>query len=174
MRAGRGTGDLIVESGLCVRSLQMDYDDDVANQSGQWLYDHARRPQRKPFLPVGSFTHSHNPFTSAREYWDLYDHGEELGERGMWFKFNPYEQSVKVPPLIQALGAKVGQRFNPGLIKQKVLACQRRRLFLPSTLTKGAYTPWDFQVRRECRYSADNGFRMRLRHWPRARPVPRR
>ncbi len=183
----------IVESGLCVRSLQMDYDDDVAHQSVQWLYDNARRPEGNPFLLVASFTHPHNPFTISREYWDLYDHskvemptvpfipyeqrdpwsqryyklirqdehrvtdemilsarhayygmvsyvdrkvgllldalektnaldntvivftadhGEMLGERGMWFKFNPYEQSVKVPLIIQAPGANVGQRVS--------------------------------------------------------------
>lgn len=336
----------IVESGLCVRSLQMDYDDEVANQSVQWLYDHARRPGSDPFLLVASFTHPHNPFTISQEYWDLYDdaqiampavpfipyekrdpwsqryyklirqdehnvtdehirsarhayygmvsyvdhkvgllvealektgmldntvivftadHGEMLGERGMWFKFNPYEQSVKVPLIIQAPGAKPGQRvsancslvdllptlmdlatdgkpptlvdhcdgrslsallhgtdpswpdealveftgegvhapalilregkykyvycegdpgmlfdlasdpaelhnlcedpafvslagkfrkeietrFQPVLIKEEVLASQRRRLFLHTTLTKGAYTPWDYQVRKD-------------------------
>ena len=336
----------IVESGLCVRSLQMDYDDDVAHQSVQWLYDHARRPAADPFLLVASFTHPHNPFTISREYWDLYthtqiqmpavpfihfeqrdpwsqryyklirqdehrvtdemilsarhayygmvsyvdhkvgllldalektnaldntvivftaDHGEMLGERGMWFKFNPFEQSVKVPLIIHAPGAKAGQRvsancslvdllptlvdlatdghppamidpcdghslsawlhgsdpawtdealieftgegvhapalilkkgahkyvycegdpgmlfdlhsdpaelrnlclepafaplaqrfvdeieqrFEPGRIKQEVLASQRRRLFLHSTLTKGAHAPWDYQVRKD-------------------------
>ena len=30
-----------------------------------------------------------------------------------------------------------------------MLASQRRRLFLHATLTKGAYTPWDFQVRKD-------------------------
>ncbi len=181
----------IVESGLCVRSLQMDYDDEVAHQSVQWLYDHARRPEGQPFLLVSSFTHPHNPFTISREFWDLYrdddipmptvpfipfeqrdpwsqryyrlirqdehrvtdamvrsarhayygmvsyvdhkvgllldaleqtgvadntavvftaDHGEMLGERGMWFKFNPYEQSIKVPLIISAPGARAGQR----------------------------------------------------------------
>ncbi len=336
----------IVESGLCVRSLQMDYDDEVAHQSVQRLYDHARRPERNPFLLVASFTHPHNPFTISREYWDLYehskiempavpfiayeqrdpwsqryyklirqdehrvtddmilsarhayygmvsyvdhqvglllealemtgaadntvivftaDHGEMLGERGMWFKFNPDEQSIKVPLMVQAPGAKLGhrvgancslvdllptlvdlatdgrplaladhcdgrslsallhgsdpdradealieftgegvhapalilrrghfkyvycegdpgmmfdlqrdpaelrnlcqepafaavaqrfveeieQRFNPAQIKQQVLASQRRRLFLHATLTQGAYTPWDFQVRKD-------------------------
>ncbi len=38
------------------------------------------------------------------------DHGEMLGERGMWYKFNPYEQSIKVPLIISAPGAKSGQR----------------------------------------------------------------
>ena len=336
----------IVESGLCVRSLQMDYDDDVAHQSVQWLYDHARRPQADPFMLVSSFTHPHNPFTISREYCDLYrhdqiempavpfipyeerdpwsqryfklirqdehrvtdemilsarhayygmvsyidhkvgllldtleqtgtldntviiftaDHGEMLGERGMWFKFNPYEQSIKVPLLISAPGApaarRVGQncslvdllptlldlatdgqppaladpidghslspllhgsdpawtdealieftgegvhapalilrqghykyvycegdpgllfdlksdpselhnlcqdpalkamaqrfvddiqrRFEPDRIKREVLASQRRRLFLHTTLIKGTHTPWDFEVRKD-------------------------
>jgi choline-sulfatase len=333
----------IVESGLCVRSLQMDYDDEVGHQSVQWLYDHARRPEAQPFLLVSSFTHPHNPFTISREYWDLYehskiemptvpfipyeqrdawsqryyklirqdehrvtdamilsarhayygmvsyvdhkvgllldtlektgaadntvivftaDHGEMLGERGMWFKFNPFEQSIKVPLIIQAPGAlsnhrvsancslvdllptlldlategkppaladacdghslgpllhgsdpawadealieftgegvyapalilkkghlkyvycegdpglmfdlkndpaelhnlcadpvwapeaqrfvdEIKQRFEPGRIKQDVLASQRRRLFLHTTLTQGKHTPWDFEV----------------------------
>ena len=181
----------IVESGLCVRSLQMDYHDDVAHQSVQWLCDHARRPQADPFMLVSSFTHPHNPFTISREYWDLYehaqiempavpfipygerdpwsqryyklvrqdehhvsdemirsarhayygmvsyidhqvgrlidtlektgamdntvivftaDHGEMLGERGMWFNFNPYEQSIKVPLIIHAPGAPAARR----------------------------------------------------------------
>ena len=336
----------VVESGLCVRSLQMDYDDDVANQSVQWLFDQARRPDDKPFLLVSSFTHPHNPFTISQQYWDLYDddgidmpavpfipydkrdpwsqryyklirqdehivtdahirsarhayygmvsfvdskvgtlldtlekigvldntvvvftadHGDMLGERGMWYKFNPYEQSIKVPLFISAPGAKAGHRvgancglvdllptlldlatggkppelvdrcdghsltgwlrgtdaswhdealieftsegvyapafilrkgkykyvycegdpgmlfdmqddpkelrnlcadsafadlarqfvdqietrFAPAEVKAQVLASQRRRLFLHSTLTKGVYTPWDYQVRKD-------------------------
>ena len=344
----------VVESGLCVRSLQMDYDDDVANQSVQWLFDQARRTGDKsggengpqPFLLVASFTHPHNPFTISQEYWDLYDdadidmpavpfipyekrdpwsqryyklirqdehnvtdahirsarhayygmvsyfdskvgmlldtlekigqldntvivftadHGDMLGERGMWYKFNPYQNSVRVPLVISAPGAKAGHRVNancglvdllptlldlatggkppelvdqcdghslanwlggtdaswkdealveftsegvyapafilrkgkykyvycegdpgmlfdmqadpreltnlctdpafatlamqmvdeietrfaPAKVKQEVLASQRRRLFLHATLTKGTFTPWDYQVRKD-------------------------
>jgi choline-sulfatase len=337
----------IVESGLCVRSLQMDYDDDVANQSVQWLFDHARRrTDDSPFLLVSSFTHPHNPFTISKEYWDLYadadidmpavpfipyeqrdpwsqryyklirqdehivtdahirsarhayygmvsyldskvgqlldalektntldntvivftaDHGDMLGERGMWYKFNPYQNSIRVPLFISAPGAKAGQRvrancglvdllptlldlatdgkppaladhcdghslagwlngtdatwkdealieftsegvyapafilrkgkykyvycagdpgmlfdlesdprelrnlckeaefaavakqfvdeienrFAPAKVKEEVLASQKRRLFLHSTLLKGAHTSWDYQVRKD-------------------------
>ncbi len=189
----------VVESGLCVRSLQMDYDDDVANQSVQWLYDHVRRAPDKPFLHVASFTHPHNPFTISQKYWDLYadsdidmpavpfipyeqrdawsqryyklirqdehivtdnhirsarhayysmisyldekvgmlldalhatgtsentviiftaDHGEMLGERGMWYKFNPYEQAIRVPLFISGPGLRTGHRVgaNCGLV----------------------------------------------------------
>ncbi len=189
----------IVESGQCVRSLQMDYDDDVANQSVQWLFDHVRRSDDRPFLLVSSFTHPHNPFTISKEFWDLYDdaeidmptvpfipfeerdpwsqryyklirqdehivtdahirsarhayygmvsyldqrvgqlidalektgtfdntvivftadHGDMLGERGMWYKFNPYQGSIRVPLFISAPGGKAGQRVsaNCGLV----------------------------------------------------------
>ena len=189
----------IVESGQCVRSLQMDYDDDVANQSVQWLYDHARRGDDSPFLLVSSFTHPHNPFTISKEFWDLYrddeidmpsvpfipfdqrdpwsqryyklirqdehhvtdahirsarhayygmisyldtkvgqlldvlektgvldntaivftaDHGDMLGERGMWYKFNPYQGAIRVPLFISTPGGKAGQRVsaNCGLV----------------------------------------------------------
>ena len=38
------------------------------------------------------------------------DHGEMLGERGMWYKFNPYEASVRVPLIVQGPGFKAGHR----------------------------------------------------------------
>jgi choline-sulfatase len=38
------------------------------------------------------------------------DHGEMLGERGMWYKFNPYEASVRVPLIAQGPGFKAGHR----------------------------------------------------------------
>ena len=38
------------------------------------------------------------------------DHGEMLGERGMWYKFNPFEWSVRVPMVIAAPGALKGVR----------------------------------------------------------------
>ena len=38
------------------------------------------------------------------------DHGEMLGERGMWYKFNPYEASVRVPLIVQGPGFARGHR----------------------------------------------------------------
>ena len=40
------------------------------------------------------------------------DHGEMLGERGMWFKFNPYEQTIKVPLIVHAPGAPAARRVR--------------------------------------------------------------
>ncbi len=42
------------------------------------------------------------------------DHGDMLGERGMWYKFNPFEWSVRVPYIIKTPDAKGGQNIkNP-------------------------------------------------------------
>ena len=38
------------------------------------------------------------------------DHGDMLGERGMWYKFNPYEASVRVPMIAMGPGLKQGHR----------------------------------------------------------------
>ncbi len=36
------------------------------------------------------------------------DHGDMLGERGMWYKFNPYEWSVRIPLVISMPGGTKG------------------------------------------------------------------
>lgn len=38
------------------------------------------------------------------------DHGDMLGERGMWYKFNPYEWSVRIPMIISAPNGAQGKR----------------------------------------------------------------
>ena len=38
------------------------------------------------------------------------DHGDMMGERGMWYKFNPFEWSVRVPLIVQAPGNAKGRR----------------------------------------------------------------
>jgi choline-sulfatase len=64
----------VIESGTCVRSLQMDYDDEVAYHGVQAIYDLARKPDDKPFFLTVSFTSPHSPFVISDEYWNLYDH----------------------------------------------------------------------------------------------------
>lgn len=66
----------VVEAGICKRSLQMDYDDEVENVGIQKLYDLARYGRDKPWLLWMSFTHPHSPFMIPQKYWDLYDHDE--------------------------------------------------------------------------------------------------
>ncbi|MEM6985783.1 MAG: choline-sulfatase [Pseudomonadota bacterium] len=75
----------IIESGPCVRSLQMDYDDEVAYHGRQALFDFARKPDDRPFMLTVSFTSPHSPFVVGQEYWDRYRH-EDI-------------EPVSVPPL---------------------------------------------------------------------------
>ncbi len=186
----------VVEAGLCKRSLQLDYDDEVGFLAVQKIYDYARDKDRSPFFLTASFTHPHNPFTITREYWNRYaddeidlpsvpfipfeerdpwsqryyhlirqdehtvtdeiilrarrayygmisyvddhvgklmaaledtgvadntvivftsDHGDMMGERGMWYKFNPYEWSVRVPMIVSAPGGAKGHREERGV-----------------------------------------------------------
>jgi choline-sulfatase len=174
----------VLEAGPCLRSLQIDYDEEVAYKAEQCLYDLARRPEaeKQAFFLTVSYTHPHPPFVAPQRYWDLYntadiplpqvpeipyesldphsqwlyiahaqnlytvnsaqvqharhayyamvsytdaligrvlsalhdtgldkdtivlfcgDHGEMLGERGMWFKQTFYEQSVRVPFMLR-------------------------------------------------------------------------
>jgi choline-sulfatase len=64
----------VVESGLCQRNLQIDYDEEVHFQGVQKIYDLARGGQEKPFFLTVSYTHPHNPFITTQAYWDRYDH----------------------------------------------------------------------------------------------------
>ena len=186
----------VVEAGLCKRSLQIDYDDEVAFTSVRKIYDFARDRDERPFLLTASFTHPHNPFTITREYWDRYtyeeidlpsvpyipyeqrdpwsqryyklirqdehdvtdemvrrarrayygmisyvddklgelvaaledtgladntvivfaaDHGDMMGERGMWYKFNPFEWCLRVPMVISAPGGARGRVETKGV-----------------------------------------------------------
>ena len=186
----------VVEAGPCVRSLQIDYDDEVEYHGVQRLYDIARSGQDKPFFMTVSFTHPHPPFVAPQAYWDLYrnedidmprvgpipyeqldehsrwlyvahaqdqhkltddrvrtarhayygmisyvddkvgrilrtleetgladntmvvfavDHGEMLGERGMWYKQTFFEGSSRVPLIVSMPG-----RFAPGRVAAHV------------------------------------------------------
>jgi choline-sulfatase len=51
--------------------------------------------------------------------------------------------------MAQRFVEEIQQRFEPDRIKREVLASQRRRLFLHTTLTTGTHTPWDYQVRKD-------------------------
>ncbi len=62
----------IMETGPCLRSLQMDYDDDVATLGERWLYDRARDKTRHPFMLTVSFTSPHDPYVARPEFWDMY------------------------------------------------------------------------------------------------------
>jgi choline-sulfatase len=62
----------VLEAGPCVRSNQLDFDDEVAFAAERSLFGHLRSDDERPFCYVVSFTHPHDPFAISRKWWDLY------------------------------------------------------------------------------------------------------
>ncbi|WP_409522412.1 choline-sulfatase [Nitrincola sp. MINF-07-Sa-05] len=66
----------VTQAGPCVRSNQLDFDDEVTFRAQRFLYDYARNGEQRPFCLTVSLTHPHDPYTIEQKYWDLYDHDE--------------------------------------------------------------------------------------------------
>jgi choline-sulfatase len=64
----------VAEAGVCVRSNQLDFDDEAAFMAERAIFDIARSKDERPFLILASFTHPHDPFAVPQRYWDLYRH----------------------------------------------------------------------------------------------------
>lgn len=63
----------VTEAGVCIRSNQLDFDEEAAYQAERWLYNQARSDDPRPFCLTVSFTHPHDPYNIPQAYWDLYD-----------------------------------------------------------------------------------------------------
>lgn len=68
----------VVGAGVAEITNQLEYDDDVAFQAVQKLYDLSRGADPRPWCLTVSFTHPHDPFVARRKYWDLYEGHPEL------------------------------------------------------------------------------------------------
>ncbi len=62
----------VIQAGPCVRSNQLDFDDEVAFAAERSLFGHIRSGDERPFCYVVSFSHPHDPFTIPRKWWDIY------------------------------------------------------------------------------------------------------
>lgn len=62
----------VLEAGPCVRSNQLDYDDEVVYAARRKLFDLARDADARPFCMTVSLTHPHDPYAIPEEYWNLY------------------------------------------------------------------------------------------------------
>ena len=65
----------VLQAGQCVRSNQLDYDEEVMYKSQQYLYDYVRQPddKKRPFCLTVSLTHPHDPYAIHDEFWDMYE-----------------------------------------------------------------------------------------------------
>jgi choline-sulfatase len=65
--------DSVIGAGPCVRTNQLDYDEEVTFVTRRKLYEIARGRDNRPFFMVMSLTHPHDPFAVPERYWNLYD-----------------------------------------------------------------------------------------------------
>ncbi|MFM0727585.1 choline-sulfatase [Paraburkholderia strydomiana] len=66
----------VIDAGPCVRTNQLDFDDEVTFTARQKLFDIARErhagKETRPFCMVASLTHPHDPYAIPKKYWDMY------------------------------------------------------------------------------------------------------
>ncbi len=72
--AAAGEVNGILNSGVYERTIQLDFDDEVAFKAIRKIHDLARSDDERPFSLFVSFTHPHDPFAVPRRYWDRYRH----------------------------------------------------------------------------------------------------
>jgi choline-sulfatase len=62
----------VLQAGPCVRTNQLDFDEDVVFKANQYLFDHVRNTPEQPFCLTVSMTHPHDPYAIPASYYDRY------------------------------------------------------------------------------------------------------
>ena len=62
----------VIDAGLCVRTNQIDFDEEVVFAAERAHLRPRPRRRKRPFCMVVSLTHPHDPFAIPERYWNLY------------------------------------------------------------------------------------------------------
>ncbi|MEJ1157352.1 choline-sulfatase [Prosthecomicrobium sp. N25] len=62
----------VTDAGRCVRTNQIDYNEEVVLAAERAIYDHARGDRSRPLCLVTSLTHPHDPFAIPDPWWSHY------------------------------------------------------------------------------------------------------
>lgn len=62
----------VTDAGPCIRTNQLDYDDEVVFAAERRIFDHVRSGDPRPLCLVVSLVHPHDPFAIPARYFDLY------------------------------------------------------------------------------------------------------
>lgn len=66
------TMDSVTQAGVCVRTNQIDFDEEVIFTARQKLFDIARGNDDRPFCLIASMTHPHDPYAIPDPWWSLH------------------------------------------------------------------------------------------------------
>ena len=69
----------VLDAGPLRRSVNTDYDQEVAVEAARWLHDHADVAGERPFFLAASFISPHDPYLAPQPHWDLYE-GVEIDD----------------------------------------------------------------------------------------------
>ena len=86
------------DAGICLRNVQIEYDEEVAHRAVRKVYDLARGGDPRPFMLTVSMTHPHDPYQCRQEHWDLYKHQDiDMPAVGMLEEqaTDPYSKRLK-------------------------------------------------------------------------------
>ena len=62
----------VLDTGVREAAMQTAYDDEVCSRAVERIRELSRRPDRRPFFLVASFTNPHDPWEVRRPHWDAY------------------------------------------------------------------------------------------------------